>query len=336
MLGYAESTDGIHFTKPPLGVVKNTNLCGQNVAGPSVFLNTHPHALPAERFVSVGKCHGDAPLCPHAWAWMTSPDGIHWPNNATHGPSTCAMAKSVDTQTTSFYDPRAGAYVSYTRDRYGAAPNPKAIRRVRRVSAATLGEPGRAYGEAECPWRDSAVAIDIDARDNRTHPRAAERDAFNKVYPPMDLYGAVIWPVGMGGGGFGASVYLAFPWRFWHFDKGAGPGTYDVSLMASRDGLNFSYVDDRRPFVRTGRDGTTSSRRVRVLPSPVVINDTVLLYMYLTNQAEMKSPSGGFNVTDGRLMESALGVVRMRRDGMRTTQPPCFISYPLTYSVPLF
>jgi hypothetical protein len=73
----------------------------------------------------------------------------------------------------------------------------------------------------------------------------------------------------------GSTVYWAFPWRFWHFAKGAYPATYDVAAMASRDGLNFSYIDDRRPFISTGRDGTPGSRRIRVLPSPVVVGDTM-------------------------------------------------------------
>jgi len=66
MLGFAESTDGIHFSKPRLGLVNDTNLLGVNVAGPSVFLNTQPGAAADERFVSVGKCHGAAPMCPYA------------------------------------------------------------------------------------------------------------------------------------------------------------------------------------------------------------------------------------------------------------------------------
>ena len=96
MLGYAESMDGLHFDKPRLGLVNGTNLLGPNVAGPSVFLNADPKSTADERFVSVGKCHATKGMCPSAWAWMTSPDGIHWPN--IKHPSTCAMKKSVDTQ----------------------------------------------------------------------------------------------------------------------------------------------------------------------------------------------------------------------------------------------
>ena len=96
MLGYAESVDGRHFYKPKLGLINDTNLLGPNVAGPSVFLNRNPNASAEERFISVGKCHAAASMCPSAWAWMTSPDGVHWPN--IRHPSTCAMKKSVDTQ----------------------------------------------------------------------------------------------------------------------------------------------------------------------------------------------------------------------------------------------
>lgn len=316
MLGYAESTDGLHFHKPKLGLINDTNLLGPNVAGPSVFLNAHPNATSDERFVSVGKCHAAAPMCPNAWAWMTSADGVHWPN--IHNPATCGMKKSVDTQYTTFFDPATSTFLSYTRDRYGEAPEVRAIRRVRRVSAQTLGIPGKSYTDAECPWTNSTVVIDIDERDNMTHPRAANTDSYNKIFPPMDLYGAVVWP------DFSAGVYWALPWRFWHFERGGGPGTYDVALMSSRDGLHFKYVDDRRSFVRTGREGTAGSARVRVLPSPIVVNDTMLVYLYLTNLAEKKA-SGGYNATtDNRPIESALGVVRMRKDGFVALASPTY------------
>ena len=240
------------------------------------------------------------------------------------------MKKSVDTQYTTFFDEGAGRFLSYTRDRYGNAAEPRAIRRVRRVSALTLGTPGKSYTDAECPWTNSTVVIDIDARDNSTHPRAAQRDSYNKVFPPMDLYGAVVWPDAS------AQVYWAFPWRFWHFEKGGGPGTYDVALMSSRDGLNFRYVDDRRPFVRTGREGTPGSSRVRVLPSPVVINDTMFVYIWLTNLAEMKGPDDGYNATtDRRPIESALGVVRMRKDGFVALASPTYGEEALVTTVPI-
>ena len=239
------------------------------------------------------------------------------------------MEKSVDTQFTTFFDQETGTFLSYTRDRYGEKPEVKAIRRVRRVSAQTLGIPGKAYTDAECPWTNSTVVIDIDERDNSTHPRAARDDAYNKIFPPMDLYGAVVWP------DFSSGAYWAFPWRFWHFEKGGGPGTYDVALMSSRDGLHFTYVDDRRPFVRTGREGTAGAARVRVLPSPIVVNDTMLIYLYLTNLAEMKA-TGGYNATtDHRPIESALGVVRMRKDGFVALASPTYGKEALITTVAL-
>eukprot|EP01047_Picozoa_sp_COSAG01_P022445 COSAG01_NODE_1331_length_10699_cov_28.574717_9_plen_608_part_00 len=314
MLAYAESSDGLHFTKPNLGIINNTNLVGHNTAGASVFINADPAAHPSERFVSVGKCHG-GPLCPNPWAWTSSPDGIHWPQNATTDstdrPSTCQVNKAVDTHATAFWDPNIREYVAYTRDRYGSTSEPRGIRRVRRVSAKNISPLGVDYAVDDCPWGNSTVVIDIDARDNATHP--THHDSYNSIFPVMDIYGAMVWPQDMGGG---ATMYWAFPWRFWHFLKHAGPATYDVTLMASIDGLNFSYVNDRRPFVRTGRDGTSGSRRVTILNNPIIIDDTILFYMLLTNQAEMKDPnSGTFNVTDGRPIEAAFGVVRMRLDG---------------------
>jgi hypothetical protein len=346
---YAESVDGVAFTKPAVGRNgwQGTNVLGANVAGPSVFLNGRPGAPPAERFVSVGECHGRAPICKGNFAWMTSADGLRWNDQQ---PSTCAIVGAADTVYTSFWDAGLAQYVSYTRDRYGTG---NAIRRVRRVStdngslAAFPGPRGAFYSGKTCPWRHSEVVMDIDAKDNATHPW--NQSCVQKwppwgsytTDPPIDLYGAVVWRLDMmasgaastegggqgpGGGagaaegaagrrdagGFSSVLYWAFPWRFWHFTGQGYPGTYDVALMVSRDGSNFTHLNQRRAFVRTGRDGTAGARRVRLAPSPVLLGDTILFYLYLTNEIERYSPH---TATDGRPVESCIGVLRMRLDG---------------------
>ena len=319
LFAYAESEDGITFTKPAVGL-NGTNVLGYNTAGPSVFFNSRPGAPPSERFVSVGECHGRPPMCEGRWAWMTSSDGFTWPKQGW-GPSSCTPTGSVDTVATTFWDPSISAYASYTRDRYGTG---NSIRRVRRVSAHSLGSPGAFFSRKTCPWTNSTVVIDIGTLDNATHPNqvcAQKWPPWAKsatVDPPLDLYGAVVWRRQMDDGdskGWGSVLYWAFPWRFYHYTGAGLPGTYDIGLLVSRDsGTNFSYVDEerRRPFVRTGRDGTAGSRRVRMAPSPVVLpGGTMLFYLYMSNEAEApRTPTDG-----GKPAAASIGVLRMRLDG---------------------
>ena len=54
-------------------------------------------------------------------------------------------------------------------------------------------------------------------------------------------------------------------------------------------------------------------RERSIVQPQVVINETMFVYIWLTNLAEMKGPGDGYNATtDRRPIESALGVVRMR------------------------
>ena len=114
--------DGVQFDKPAVGVVKGnttTNVLGPNRGGPGVFLNTKPGAPASQRFVSLGKCH-DSSVCKGPLAWVTSPDGITWPDLSN--PASCAVDRAVDTQMSTFWDPSFGAFVSYTRDRWVCHP----------------------------------------------------------------------------------------------------------------------------------------------------------------------------------------------------------------------
>eukprot|EP01052_Picozoa_sp_SAG31_P009850 SAG31_NODE_527_length_14452_cov_4.274925_4_plen_1132_part_00 len=342
LFAYAESEDGITFTKPAVGE-NGTNVLGFNTAGPSVFLNNRPGAPPSQRFVSVGECHGRPPMCTGGWAWMTSRDGITWPKRGW-SPSSCTPTGSIDTVATTFWDPSISAYASYTRDRYGTG---NSIRRVRRLSTHTLGAPGASFSRRTCPWTNSTVVIDIDTLDNATHPDQVCAQKWPPwataatVDPPLDLYGAVVWRREMDDGdsrGWSSVLYWAFPWRFYHYTGVGLPGTYDIGLLVSRDsGSNFSYVDQerRRPFVRTGRDGTAGSRRVRMAPSPVVLpGGTMLFYLYMSNEAEApRVPTDG-----GKPAAASIGVLRMRLDGFVSfgsthyAQPASIRTQPLRMS----
>ncbi len=78
---YAESTDGVHWQKPSLGLVpwdsdKNNNILFQGYEVGSIVIDDQ--APPAERFKMVGT-HRAPIKKPEFWVYgATSPDGIHW------------------------------------------------------------------------------------------------------------------------------------------------------------------------------------------------------------------------------------------------------------------
>ncbi len=124
--GYAESTDGVHWTKPRLNVVDykgstDNNLCYRGIAGfihgGTVFID--PAATsPNERYKMI---YGDfyrirlenAPLYTTVNGAF-SPDGIHWTPAQTQY-AIIMLSQGTDTQNVAFYDPNIGKYVAYVR-----------------------------------------------------------------------------------------------------------------------------------------------------------------------------------------------------------------------------
>ena len=75
MTAYAESDDGIHWTKPKLGIIEFNGSSENNLVwdGPAenlaVFRDDNPNCHPAERYKSLARSwylHG-----------LVSPDGLH-------------------------------------------------------------------------------------------------------------------------------------------------------------------------------------------------------------------------------------------------------------------
>jgi hypothetical protein len=113
---------------------------------------------------------------------------------------------------------------------------------------------------------------------------------------PIDYYGAVIWPQSrVGSESSGGRVYIMMPMRFAHHalpcDGPDGsqclPATFDVPVLASRDGLNFTYVaDDRGALVEPAASGGWNSNGLTyVLGTPHLTQrgDEVVLYFWGCN-----------------------------------------------------
>ncbi|MFN0195444.1 MAG: hypothetical protein ACKVT0_01760 [Planctomycetaceae bacterium] len=109
---YAESDDGIHWTKPDLelyefGGSKHNNICLTGIDDNfTPFIDTNPSCLPEARYKSVGVAKGGLV------AWQ-SPDGIHW---TRLGDKPIITKGAFDSQNVAFWDPEIQKYRAYIRD----------------------------------------------------------------------------------------------------------------------------------------------------------------------------------------------------------------------------
>ncbi len=117
---YAESRDGIHWTRPNLGQFEYEGSRANNIvwmddpwAGSeqrnpmAVFKDTSPDAAPEARYKSIAR--GDDGVYA-----LKSPDGIHW-SLLSKEPVIPKGDMSLDSQNLAFWDSRRGRYVCYLR-----------------------------------------------------------------------------------------------------------------------------------------------------------------------------------------------------------------------------
>lgn len=213
---YAESTDGVHWSKPGLGLCKYHDIEQTNVLfrmiGPSdahsrvhgtgVFVD--PKAPAAERYKAVSQ--GVFPKVgtpPQFVAGMFSSDGLQW---TRYPDPICPVF--ADSQYSAFWDASLAQYVLFGR----------------------VAGHGRSIGR-------SASADFAHFEPLKLVLEAPERDV-----PQCDIYNpaAMKYPYAEG-------VYFMFP-SVYHHDA----DTLDIGLAASRDGIHWTWPDSATPFIPLG------------------------------------------------------------------------------------
>ena len=119
VIGYAESADGIHWTRPNLGLYefdgsKENNITLKEIEGTechdfSPFIDANPNTKPEGKYKAIGFKHQNPKR--GLWAFQ-SPDGIRWTpmkNDAVY------TKGAFDTQNIAFYSEKEGQYVLYYR-----------------------------------------------------------------------------------------------------------------------------------------------------------------------------------------------------------------------------
>ncbi|MBL7649155.1 MAG: hypothetical protein JNK74_23505 [Candidatus Hydrogenedentes bacterium] len=300
-VAYAESTDGIHFEKPALGIfplngsMENNIVMPSRIGGCAVWID--PNASPEQRYRSQSKGYNE-PTAQQLYSY-TSHDGIHWTQWMHENIGDC------DTQSIAFWDRQVGRYVLYTR-RNPNPGTPSRSRIIRRLESDDLTK-----------WENETLVLQADAVDDATYASPTPK-------PPVDYYGGAVFRYPDEEG-----LYLMLSQPFWHFKRrpegqrwgvkdvenpksgeNLGPATIDVRLNASRDGIHFERVGGRRPFLAPGLSGAFDSKMVWAIPNPIPMGDEIWIYYAGTNKDH-----DGFVDPAAQGLLSGISVTTLRLDG---------------------
>lgn len=253
-VAYAESEDGLHFTKPHLGLHEIDGSTSNNIVLPGMIggcsVWVDPRASAEHRYKTQAKVYPSGEFHMHS-----SPDGLRWKLFAKQqlGPG------GHDTQSIVFWDNNVGRYVMFTRS--WTTPDGPRIRRIRRVRRLESGD-------LQSVWENERVVMAPDSVD-WAHPATGER-------PPVDYYGACVFPYEEN-----PNVYIMLTQAFWDWKVRS---SFDVRLAFSRDGTHFQRLGNWRPFMANGSDGSFDSQFVWAMPNPIRMGDEIWIYYVGSNR----------------------------------------------------
>jgi len=297
LLCYAESSDGISWVKPDVGVIEFNGSKRNNIVAPpspnasqqgaTVFRDDHapPHERyklwtkyePSEQETAKGMNKG-------VYA-MVSPDGLRWKMLGKDRGYPLQCGSAADSQNICFWDPDLDKYIAFVRMKR-KGPEPR--KRTCWVGLTTSKDFEH--------WKQ---AQDVFFADEQMPVPGGKPGHL----PVVDLY----VPGGMKVPGV-PDAYILMPTPYYHWQTDEFPSTIDVALATSRDRVNWwrPAPEDREPFIRLGLAGSISSGMVRAFPWPIVVGDEVWIYHSGTSRTHNASV---------KQSKSAVFRARLRRNG---------------------
>lgn len=296
---YAESTDGLHWTKPALGLVEvrgskqNNILVEDNAIDATIMVD--PHDVPERRYkLFRSRVANDAGAGVYA---AYSADGIHFTDAGR------VLPMWPETSLIADWDPRIGKYVVFLRVFERDVENQ---RRVARLETDDLLKPWP-YQPTE-PLRSPPSPANI--------PVVLAADAQDD--PFCDFYTNAAHRYAEA-----EDVYLMFPTPFRHFSPSRQPwfryqpgneyGPIEVQMAVSRDGIRWERPD-RRPYVPMGLPDEWD--RWLMMMGVGMVRRGSYLYQYYWSSGRLHD-SGILRPEYDQSIptKSAIGAVRQRLDG---------------------
>ena len=313
LLCYAESGDGVHWTKPKLGLIAFNGSKANNIVAPpsrhasqqgaTVFRDDRAPA--DERYklwtkYQASKEDNAKGISTGLWA-MVSPDGLRWKLLEDGYP--LGRGTASDSQNICLWDEDLGKYVGFVRMKN----RPK--NRGRTCWAGiTFSDDFRTWTRA----REILRADRVDGRSPVPQGRCECR-------PIMDFY----TPGGMKIPGV-PDAYILLPTPYHHWRQDAFPSTIDVRLATSRDRTTWWQHPDRRPFLRLGPDGSASAGMIFANPWPIPVGDEIWLYYAgIGSDHRRKGPSPSLTgLFRARIRRDGFVCARAGHQGGQFTTPP--------------
>jgi hypothetical protein len=259
-IAYAESEDGIHWSKPELGLVEYNGSTKNNLVVPfnSVVGQTFidPEAPPAEKYRMLVAIYPPDPNVKRYLALLSSPDGLRWTKPDRNVVPAGDFA--LDTQSQAFYDRDRQAYVLYTR----------------------MG-PWRQVGRTE-----SKDPFAFPAPVNVMQPEAYEKADYyqagvTKYEQAAQAYFGLVpiffHPGDAQGKAADGNPSLTFTYVSTPITVVA-PDTIDLHLFTSNDSIQWQRRGDHVPFVGLGPDGEFDGRSLYPGVGYAVVGTEIWLY----------------------------------------------------------
>lgn len=303
-VAYAESVDGIRWTKPNLGIVeyegsKDNNLIGITSLEGVVFKD--PLAPPSERYVYITH------LITQGMVRFYSADGLHWQHDEVP-----LVRFGADSQNVTLWDTQLSKYVMYLRGWHTISPK-ECYRVVVRAELSSLHSPLEIGPSAKSwhPWGADKNAVVGDE-----FPTVFAADASDP--PNCDVYNlsALIYPLD-------PHWYLGFPSMFQR-EKSISNGRLEVQFTGSTDGTRWQRYD-RAAYAPLGLENSDSASMTYMGTGMIVRGDE--LWQYATG---FRTKHGDFEArkqrTDGviyRYVQRTDGFVSLdfaHEGGQCTTQ----------------
>lgn len=258
-VAYAESTDGVNWVKPHLGIVeyegsKDNNLVGIPWLEGTVFRDERAPAEKRYNYITHVLEEGGGMVRFH------SPDGLHWSQDAE------PLSKfGADSQTVVYWDESTGKYAFYLRG-WEERADKKLYRTVVRADLDNLTTPH--------PLTPTDASRRLWGKENPAVPD----DEFPKVLATdeadpddSDVYtiSAQLYPLD-------PRWHIGFP-SFFQREKNRGDGRLDVQFIGSRDGYRWHRYD-RVPYARPGVAGSESANMVFIGPHVIVRGEELWQY----------------------------------------------------------
>lgn len=257
-VAYAESSDGVTWTKPDLGIVEYEGSTANNLIGiPYLEGNVYrdPHARPGAEYVYVTNVEKEGVVRYY------SSDGLRWQRDREP-----LLRFRPDTQNITFWDERLQKYVLYLRAWEIADDWNARLRKVVRLELNDLSVPPkiRTSGKGVNPTRANDLPRLADEL-----PTVLAADALDP--PNTDVYNITAQPYPLD-----PRWYVGFPSWFLR-DKNISDGRLEVHFIGSRDGVTWQRYD-RRPYAPLGPVESDCGNMTFLGPSLIVRGDELWQY----------------------------------------------------------